>query len=69
MSTNVGMIDRVFRFAVAALMLFLAFGSGFAATGVMHWGAIAIAAIMVLTAVVGTCPLYTILGLRTYQKA
>ncbi len=47
------------------LLLFAAFGLAAAATGVLHWLAIVVAAVFVLTAAVGFCPLYSLVGLRT----
>lgn len=65
MTRNMGMLDRGFRIAVAVVLLLLAFGTGFAATGVLHWLFIAVAAIFLLTSVVGNCPLYSIIGVKT----
>jgi|APFEC2959095171_1045051.scaffolds.fasta_scaffold00286_42 ABC-type siderophore export system fused ATPase/permease subunit len=69
MRTNMGTIDRGVRLVVAAALLYAAFGTAFAATGLLHWAAIAVAIVFTLTALVGTCPLYSILGIRTCRVA
>ena len=69
MTTNVGMIDRVLRIAVAAVLVWAAFGTELAANGVVQWVLPVIAAIFALTAVVGTCPLYSIIGMKTCGKS
>ena len=65
MTRNMGTLDRAARLVVAMVLLWLAFGTAFAATGVLHWAAILVAAIFALTAIIGICPLYGILGLKT----
>lgn len=65
MTTNMGKFDRGLRIAVALLLLVLAFGTGFAAAGVLHWLFILIAVVFVLTALVGYCPLYSVFGIKT----
>ncbi len=65
MTTNMGTFDRIARVVVAAILVTLAFTTGFAGSGVLHWLALAVAAIFVLTAIVGNCPLYGILGIKT----
>lgn len=65
MKQNMGKIDRGARLVAAIALLFLAFGTGFATTGVLHWLCIGAAAVFVLTSLVGSCPLYTIFGIKT----
>lgn len=65
MSTNMGKIDRGLRLAVAAVLVILAFGSSALGAGLLFWVALAVAAIFTLTAFVGNCPLYSIVGLKT----
>lgn len=65
MKTNMGKIDRGLRIVAAIVMLVLAFGTGFAAAGVLHWLFIAVAAVFVLTSLVGSCPLYAVFGIKT----
>lgn len=65
MTTNMGRLDRVLRLVAAAVLAFIAFSTGIAAAGVLHWVLLAVAAIFVVTALIGTCPLYSVFGLRT----
>lgn len=65
MTTNIGTLDRGARIVAAILLVWAAYGTAFAAAGVLHWLFLAVAAVFVLTALVGTCPLYRIVGLKT----
>lgn len=65
MTKNMSTLDRGLRLVVAAILVWVAFGTGFAAAGVLHWLALAVAAIFALTALVGNCPLYSIVGIKT----
>jgi hypothetical protein len=70
MRTNMGMIDRGILLIVAAALLYGAFGgAAILAAGALHWIAIAVAAVFILTSLVGNCPLYSILGIRTCRIA
>jgi uncharacterized membrane protein YgdD (TMEM256/DUF423 family) len=63
MSHNVGLLDRILRLALAGVLLFLGLDtySG-STTGII----LSVASIVpTLTAILGTCPVYSILGLRT----
>lgn len=61
MSTNVGSIDRVIRIVVGLALLWYAL---FAAPTGYNWvGWIGV--IPIVTALVGVCPLYSILGINT----
>lgn len=68
MSMNIGRLDRGLRLVVAALLYALAFAPQIALTGLAYWLALLVGAILVLTALVGVCPLYSILGLKTCRK-
>ncbi|MBY5972284.1 hypothetical protein PSM7751_02317 [Pseudooceanicola marinus] len=68
MSVNMGKIDRALRLVIAAVLVWLAFGSAVAAAGLLHWLALIVAAVMVLTAVIGNCPLYSLIGLKTCKS-
>ena len=63
MSANVGGFDRLIRviIAIAAIAgaIALGFGSAWA------WVLVVVAAIMVVTAAVGFCPLYRVFGMST----
>ncbi|MFY8039514.1 MAG: YgaP family membrane protein [Bosea sp. (in: a-proteobacteria)] len=63
MITNVGTIDRILRLIAGVALIAFALGYIFPATG---WNWVGwIGAVPILTAVFGTCPAYTILGLST----
>lgn len=68
MTTNMGTIDRGLRLAVAAILLFVAFGTGLTGSGVLFWLALIVACVATLTAFVGNCPLYSVLGLKTCRE-
>ncbi|MFP7675460.1 YgaP-like transmembrane domain [Marivita sp. S0852] len=65
MTTNMGKADRIARLAVAAALLVLAFGTSVLASGLLFWLALAVAAVFAVTALVGNCPLYALVGLKT----
>lgn len=65
MTTNMGKIDRIGRLLVAAVLLILAFATSALGSGVLFWIALIAAAVFTLTAFVGNCPLYSIVGLKT----
>ncbi|MEM1428828.1 MAG: DUF2892 domain-containing protein [Pseudomonadota bacterium] len=67
MTTNMGRLDRGGRLAIAAILLVLAFGTNVLGAGVLFWLALMVAAIFALTALVGNCPLYSIVGIKTCQ--
>jgi len=61
-TNNVGSIDRVLRIALgAALLLWFFMDQG---TGFWHYAKL-IGIVPILTAVLSTCPLYTVLGMST----
>lgn len=64
---NVGMLDRLVRFGLASVLLYLGFDVyGGSALGL---GLVIIAIIPALTALIGTCPLYSFLGISTCKVA
>ncbi|WP_126978122.1 YgaP family membrane protein [Frigidibacter oleivorans] len=65
MTVNMGTLDRGLRVLAGIVLIILAFGTDFAATGVLHWVLTVAGAVMLLTAVIGYCPLYSAIGLRT----
>lgn len=65
MTKNMGTADRAARLFIAAVLLFLALGTSVLGTGVLFYIALAAAAVATLTAFVGNCPLYSIIGLKT----
>ena len=52
------------KLLIAAVLAFLALGSGIL-TGLLFWVALVVAAVFTLTAFVGNCPLYSVIGLKT----
>lgn len=61
MTTNVGTIDRVLRVIFGLALLYFAF---FAAPTGYNWIGY-IGFVPLLTALIGSCPLYSILGMST----
>ncbi len=66
MKKNVGSIDKVVRFIIAAIAIWAAYTHQVASP----WDYVlyAVAAIMVLTAVVGTCPIWLATGMNTSKS-
>ena len=63
MPTNMGPIDRIIRLAIGFALLSYAVPVGFAPAG---WNWIGwIGVVPLVTAVLGYCPLYTLLGVST----
>jgi len=62
MTSNIGMIDRVLRVIVGAVLITLAFIGP-----QTPWGYIGI--IPILTALIGFCPAYRLLGVCTLKKS
>ncbi len=61
--TNEGTADRALRVIVGIVLLALyVMGT---VTGVWAWGALIVGIIALVTGLVGTCPLYMVLGLST----
>ncbi|MEM9248865.1 MAG: DUF2892 domain-containing protein [Pseudomonadota bacterium] len=65
MTENMGKLDRGGRLAIAALLLVLALTTNVLGSGVLFWLALGVAGIFTLTALVGNCPLYSVVGLKT----
>jgi hypothetical protein len=63
MATNVGSIDKILRLVVGALLIAYAIPLGFAQTGWNWVGWIGV--IPIVTALMGNCPLYSLLGVST----
>jgi hypothetical protein len=61
--TNVGLIDRIARVAVGVLLIAYAIPVGFPETGWNWVGWIGV--VPILTALVGYCPAYSIVGCST----
>lgn len=64
MTTNMGKFDRGARLVIAALLLALALGTTMLG-GALFWAALIVAGVFTVTALVGNCPLYSIVGVKT----
>jgi hypothetical protein len=60
---NMGNVDRIIRLVAAALFVYL-FATGTVA-GWLGYLLLAFAGIFTVTSLVSTCPIYSILGIRT----
>ena len=65
MTTNMGKIDRGLRLIIAAVLLYVAIGTTILGSGILFWLAMIVAAVFTLTAIVGNCPLYSVIGVKT----
>ncbi|MFO1107022.1 MAG: DUF2892 domain-containing protein [Amaricoccus sp.] len=66
MPCNIGTADRLIRLIVGAVFILLPLLTGFAAgTAWLWWATLAVGAVLLATAVLRFCPLYTLLGIRT----
>lgn len=70
MTVNVGTLDRIARAILGLVLLYLAFASGAAifAGGALKWIAALVGVVMLGTAAMRSCPLYTMLGLSTCPR-
>lgn len=64
MTRNVGSTDRAVRAVIGIVALLGAFVLGWF-SGWMVWAAAIVGVIMLVTAAVGTCPLYRLIGVNT----
>lgn len=63
---NMGVIDRVIRILIAALVVGLFFT--YEITGITAFILVALMAVLIITSLVGYCPLYKVLRIRTNKK-
>lgn len=70
MVSNVGTFDRALRFLIGAALIVapLLNFMGLEANTVIAYVMMAVGGILVLTAVFGTCPIYSLLGLNTKSE-
>ncbi|MGA9825857.1 MAG: DUF2892 domain-containing protein [Methylocystis sp.] len=66
MVTNVGTIDRALRIVIGLMLIAYALKLGLPSTGWNWVGWIGV--VPLLTAFIGTCPLYGLLGVSTYSR-
>ncbi|WP_375688638.1 DUF2892 domain-containing protein [Pseudooceanicola sp. LIPI14-2-Ac024] len=69
MTRNMGTFDRILRAVVAAVLIYLVFGSAFIASTLLVCLAVVAAAVFGVTAILGRCPLYTLFGIRTCRTS
>lgn len=70
MSGNVGSFDRLLRLVIGAALIaapLIGF-MGLGASAFVVYGMIAVGGILVLTAAFGTCPIYSVLGIKTKSE-
>ena len=66
MTKNIGALDRALRVVIGLVLLAYAVPIGFPVTG---WNGVGwIGVIPLLTAAVGTCPLYSVIGISTCRR-
>jgi hypothetical protein len=66
MKQNVGTIDKVIRILIAAVVVILFFTH--VITGTLGIVLLVLSGVLVLTSIVGFCPIYYPFGLRTTKK-
>ncbi|NIZ15236.1 DUF2892 domain-containing protein [Phaeobacter sp. HF9A] len=71
MTVNVGTMDRLLRVLLGLVLLYLAFFSGYPlfAGGLVKYGAALVGVVMLVVAATRSCPIYSILGIRTCRRA
>ncbi|MCQ0988197.1 YgaP family membrane protein [Jiella marina] len=65
MTVNMGKLDRGLRLAVAAALFILAAATTVGDGTWLEWLFYGLGAVALLTALVGNCPLYRVLGIKT----
>lgn len=60
---NESVVDRVIRFVLGAVLIYAWYAA--LLTGVLATVALVIGIILVLTGIIGWCPLYSLFGMRT----
>ncbi len=68
MTMNMGKYDRGVRLVVGIILLIAAFTTTWGAAGWLHWAMIVVGVIFAATALIGSCPLYSIFGIRTCRN-
>ncbi len=63
MKTNESLLDRIIRVVLGLVLVVIAYLG--VVTGTWQWVAYVVGAILLLTGVVGFCPLYTLFGFQT----
>lgn len=68
MTTNMGKIDRGLRLGIAVLLLVLVLGTNVLGSGILFWLALIVAVVFAVTALIGNCPAYSIIGVKTCRN-
>lgn len=66
MKINEGQTDRIIRIVLGIVLLIL--GIAVVATGWLEWILVIVGAILLVTGIVGFCPLYALLKINTLKK-
>ena len=66
MRPNIGTTDRALRLALGAILIALAFLAGL--EGAAQISAMIAGGVLIVTAAIRFCPLYTLFGLRTCRR-
>jgi hypothetical protein len=67
MKKNMSRLDRIIRIAFAVLVAVLYFANVISGTWAVILGILAV--VLLVTSLVGTCPMYALLGISTQKKA
>jgi hypothetical protein len=67
MAVNMGLIDRAIRLVIGVALIAFAIPVGFSQTGWNWVGWVGV--IPILTALMGNCPAYSLLGMSTCKRA
>jgi hypothetical protein len=65
--TNEGTVDRIIRIVLGIILLFVGM-AGLVGSGIGMWLAYVFGAILLVTGIVGFCPLYALLKINTAKK-
>ena len=70
MTRNIGPVDRTLRLVLGVALILVALASGWPAFqgGLPRAVAIGAGVVLMITAAVRVCPLYTLLGMRTCRR-
>jgi hypothetical protein len=66
MKKNMGGSDKAIRLLIAAILIIL--NTTGILTDTLGWIALALAGILVVTSLIGFCPLYSLIGIHTCKK-
>ncbi len=71
MRANVGSPDRIARIIIGIVLIVAAFipALPLGANPILQWGSVVVGAVLIVTALVRFCPLYTLFGFSTCKVA